>query len=394
MIDLGASTLVTARAASSATLFACLATYLACTNSAAPAAASDASAPATSDAGEGAAASDAGAASTTPCTVPASCIGRFTLPGSTYALPYYSTFPLDQPNPQITDLVVFNQGLDRDAATDFSTLVTAAQMSGQLARTLVVTPHFEALANADGTPCTGNADDPAPNDLLWTCDGWSDGLAAASDPQATSYGALDALVAAFLARFPSVARVTISGFSAGGQLTQRYAAANHVDPGAGGTPFRYVIGDPSSYLYFDPRRPANASTCTPQGCPDGFPVYADAGGCPGYNDWKYGTDALEGAAASLTPLQLEQAYVGRTVTYLLGTLDDGPTTAADYSQLDVTCPAEAQGPFRFQRGLAFYAYAVGLLDAGGSSLFTVPGCAHSPTCVFQSEAGVSAVFGE
>ncbi len=87
--------------------------------------------------------------------------------------------------------------------------------------------------------------------------------------------------------------------------------------------------------------------------------------------------------------------MSRDVTYLLGTLDDGPTTAADYSQLDVTCPAEAEGPFRYQRGLAVLRYATGAsLDAGASQLFTVPGCAHSPTCVFGSDAGVSAVFGD
>jgi len=191
--------------------------------------------------------------------------------------------------------------------------------------------------------------------------------------------------------------VTLSGFSAGGQLTQRYAAVNRVDPGSAGAPgraFHYVIGDPSSYLYFDDRRPANASNCTTSGCPDGFPPYPDAGSCAGYNDWKYGTDALEGAAASLTAAQLEEAYLGRNITYLLGTLDNAATTVADYADLDITCAGEAQGPFRYQRGLAFYAYVQDLTDAGTSQLFTVAGCGHSPSCVFGSDAGVAAVFGE
>ncbi len=333
-------------------------------------------------------------AATPSCSTNAtSCLQTFTLPGTSYTLPYYATLPIDEPSPQITSVVVFNQGLDRDAANDFSTLVTAAAAANALGRTLVFTPHFEALVNADGTACTGNADAPASTDLLWTCDAWSDGLAAANDPQVTSYGALDAMLTVVLATFPG-AHVTVAGFSAGGQLTQRYVAANRVDPGPSGVAFHYVVGDPSSYLYFDDRRPANAAACTPSGCPDGFPVYPDAGGCPGYDEWKYGTNDLEGAAASLTAGELEEAYLGRSVTYLLGTLDDAATTTADYADLDVTCAAEAQGPFRYQRGLAFYAYATSLLDAGHAQLFTIAGCGHSAPCVFGSDAGVAAVFGD
>lgn len=334
-----------------------------------------------------------GAAPAVACTDAPSCLHSFTLPGKSYTLPYYATLPIDQASPQVTSVVVFNQGLNRDAANDFSTLVAAAQAAAALGHTLVLTPHFEALVNTDGSACSGNADAPAPTNLLWTCDAWSDGLASTNNPQVTSYGALDAMIATVLTTFPG-AHVTVSGFSAGGQLTQRYVAVNRVDPGPTGSPFHYVVGDPSSYLYFDGRRPANAQNCTPGGCPDGFPVYADAGGCPGYDDWKYGTGALVGAAASLSGAALEQAYLGRSVTYLLGMLDNAATTAADYADLDVTCAAEAQGPFRYQRGLAFYAYATALLDAGPSKLFTVPGCAHSAPCVFQSDAGIAAVFGE
>ena len=321
-----------------------------------------------------------------------------TVPGTNDTLPYYSSFPIGHANPQITDLVVFYEWLDRDVANDFSIMVAAAQAANALAYTLVVTPHFEALVNTDGMACAGATDTPVATDLIWTCDAWAGGLASVGDPQVNSFGALDALIALVLVNF-DIAHVTVAGFSAGGQLTQRYVAANYADPGPNGTPvFRYVVGDPSSYVYFDTRRPANASNCTPAGCPDGFVVYSDDGGpddggCPGFNDWRYGTDDLQGVAASFTPAQLEQTYVARNVTYLLGTLDNAATTAADYSELDTTCSAELEGPFRYQRGLAFYAYATGFIDAGTSELFTVPGCAHSPSCVFGSDAGVAAVFG-
>jgi hypothetical protein len=319
------------------------------------------------------------------------CFGRVTVSGS-FTLPYLGTALLDTPNAALTDLVVFIEGLDRDAANDFATIVAAGQSANALDHTLIVTPEFQALQDGDGGACPGHVDTPVPTDLVWTCEGWSDGLFATNDPTASSYGALDALVAQALAGQTSIVRVTIAGFSAGGQFTQRYVAANRADGQPGGPAFRYVVGDPSSYVYFSALRPVNASSCTLSACPDGFAPFAD-GACPSFDDWKYGTEALGGAAASFAASELESAYVARPVTYLLGTLDDGPTTAADYAQLDVTCPAEAQGPYRYQRGVAYFNYASGPLGASKQTAFDVPGCAHSPSCVFRSDAGVAAVFG-
>jgi hypothetical protein len=307
-----------------------------------------------------------------------------------------SSARLEVANPALTDLVVFIEGLNRDAANDFSTMVGAAKAAGTSASTLLVTPEFQALVDSSGAACTGHADTPASTDLLWYCDTWSEGAFAVNAPTVSSFGALDVLVAQVLGTQPQITRVTVAGFSAGGQFTQRYVAANHADADAharaGGPAFRYVVGDPSSYLYFDVRRPVNASTCTTGGCPDGFAPFADAG-CPSFNRWKYGTDSLQGGAASFTPAALQSAYAARPVTYLLGELDDGPTTAADYAQLDTSCAGEAQGPYRYQRGLAYFGYATSLLDAGASQVRSVPGCAHSPSCVFKSDAGVGAVFG-
>jgi hypothetical protein len=339
------------------------------------------------------------------CTVPTSCISRFTIPGSAYQLPYYSTFPIGSANRQITEAVVFVEGEDHNAANYFSVLVTAAAMANRLADTLILAPHFEvvdsdstsmgtsATSDASASESCGGNDQPEPGDLVWTCDAWLGDVAATDASGITSFESLDALVTAMEQTFPQLQRVVISGFSAGGQFTDRYAAVNGIDHGNHGVPVRYVIGDPSSYLYFDERRPVDPANCTTLGCPESFAPY-DSALCPGYNEWKYGTDDLAGGAASLTPVQLKQAFVARTIHYVLGTLDDGPTTVADYAQLDTSCPAEAQGPFRLQRGLAFYSYVTTLLDAGQQQAQLAPGCGHSPSCVFQSDAGISAVFGE
>jgi pimeloyl-ACP methyl ester carboxylesterase len=325
-----------------------------------------------------------------PCVDLASCLYEVSLGDSGRQLPYYATSSLAQPTATITHAVIFNQGLDRDASNDFTVMVKAALLANQLQSTLIVTPHFEALVDTDGEPCSGHADEPAPSDALWTCDAWSDGLSASNDAQVTSYGALDTLISTVVDAFPQIKDLTVAGFSAGGQLTQRYAAANGVDHSGESPHYRYVVGSPSSYLYFDLSRPTNATTCTTTGCPDGFVAFDGTTACPTFNDWKYGTEALAGAAASFTPSQLQQAFLSRDLTYLLGSLDDGPTELADINELDQTCPAEAQGSYRLFRGLAFHAYA-SMLGAQ-QDIAVVSGCGHDGSCVFQSSAGLAATF--
>ena len=60
----------------------------------------------------------------------------------------------------------------------------------------------------------------------------------------------------------------LAGFSAGGQLVQRYAAVGK----GSDIDLRYVVGRPSSFLYFGAARP-EATT-----------------GCADFNRWKYGLD--------------------------------------------------------------------------------------------------------
>jgi hypothetical protein len=324
------------------------------------------------------------------CTGANACTGRVTIAGTTFTLPYVSSAKLEGAGSGFTHLVVFIEGFNRQAQTDFGTMIKAATAAGALGSTIVVTPEFQALTDAKGVACGGHVDTPAATDLVWQCDDWSDGMFSNNATTVSSYGALDALVSATLASNPSIARVTIAGFSAGGQFTQRYAAANLVD-GAFSAHFDYVVGDPSSYVYLDGRRPVNASNCTPTGCPDGFAI-PDAGGCSSYDNWRYGVQKLQGGAAALNAPTLVAHFTSRTVTYLLGTADNAATTAADVSQLDTSCSAEEEGPFRYQRGLGFFFAATTLYGATGSRLSTVDGCAHSTSCVFQSDAGVAAVF--
>src|SRR5262249_30759927 len=155
------------------------------------------------------------------------------------------------------------------------------------------------------------------DDVLYWNSPWRDGARSSSTsahPRAdrvSSYTVLDALLSAIAdsGNFPNLNTVVVSGHSAGGQLTQRYAAANTGEAdltGDLGLAVRYVPMNPSSYLYLDGRRwdPDAGAFTVPTGV-------------PGYNNYPYGLDNI------LTP---EYAYVASV----------GPDTIrAQYAQRQV-----------------------------------------------------------
>jgi len=86
--------------------------------------------------------------------------------------------------------------------------------------------------------------------------------------------------------------------------------------------------------------------------------------------------------------KIRAEYPRRNVTYLLGELD-----TTDEHNMDKTCPAMAQGPNRFERGVAFFERLQKTLQASHQML-KVPGCAHSGECMYRSAVARRAVFAE
>jgi pimeloyl-ACP methyl ester carboxylesterase len=282
-------------------------------------------------------------------------------------LPYYSSGLRAAP-----DILVAVQGYVRDANRTFNAAAKAAADAGHSGDTLIVAPIFE-VSDKSGEKCSfPGVPEAAPGDALWHCGDWSDG-GPARNGAVTSFRAMDRLIAWLLAQDKAARVVTVAGFSAGGQFVQRYAAFAAVPAGV---KVKFVVADPSSFLYFDSFRPE-----------------AGAAACPGYNDWKFGLGGLpnylgRNAAAA------RAAYAAADVSYLEGALDDsaGPGTA--YKLLSKSCGAALQGPFRLQRGQAYAAYDAKFLAHGAHKLMIVPGCAHSVSCVFPNAAARAALFGD
>src|SRR5262249_9863557 len=154
-------------------------------------------------------------------------------------------------------------------------------------------PHFQT---APGVACSGITDTPAAGDLYWSCDAWKRGEPASNAPQVDSFEALDAIVALLKKDFPALARITVVGHSAGGPVTQRYAAATTEEDAAPHVPTRYIVANPSLYLYFDARRLTKTAVCSDAGdCvldASSFQApYYDAQACPSYDQYPYGMEA-------------------------------------------------------------------------------------------------------
>ena len=277
-----------------------------------------------------------------------------------------------QPLPQVQRALIVIHGRLRNAQTYLHSAEQAATQAGQLSTTLIVAPQF--LNDTDGTRHA------LPDAVLrWHANDWMAGAPALSPASLSSYAALDKILERLddRKRFPNLREVVVAGHSGGAQVVQRYALTTQADKAllADGIKVRYVIANPSSYAYFNAQRP--------------IPTF-DAANCPGFNTWKYGLKELPAYAQGQKHRQLEQAYIERDITYLLGAKDTDPNHPA----LDKSCEAEAQGAFRLERGKNYFEYLTQRHPQGlNQRLVEVPGVGHNGDQMFTSPEGQKALFG-
>ena len=275
-----------------------------------------------------------------------------------------------QPLPEVQRALIIVHGRLRNAQTYLHSGERAAEQAGQRATTLVIAPQ---LLNQDDI-----ARHHLPDALLhWKGNDWMAGAPSSGPVTLSSYAALDAILQRLSdrKRYPALKQVVIAGHSGGAQVVQRYAllTGEHAELKQAGIGLRYVIANPSSYAYFDAWRPMQ--------------VVKD--NCPGFNDWKYGLQKLPAYAAGHSARELEQRYVQRDITYLLGQQDIDPQHPA----LDKGCAAEAQGAYRLIRGHNYFDYLrqrhpQGLMQR----VVEVPGVGHDGDKMLTSPEGQAALF--
>jgi hypothetical protein len=280
-----------------------------------------------------------------------------------------------KPQPGVTRAVIVIHGWGR---SDLRAGERAAARAGAAAEgAILIAPQFLIQADVDAHHL--------PSDILhWGVNDWKIGYDARGPAPVSSFEVLDTLLARLANRqlFPRLQTVVIAGHSAGGQFVQRYAAVGH---GQGpllqlGVHLRYVVANPSSYVYFRPARPLDAVRA------DGTPA-----SCPKLDRWQYGLDGRLPSYASqpVDPQALERDYLARDIVYLLGTADNDPA----HHQLDRSCAAEAQGATRFDRGTRYFAYLSSRLHGAWTQrLLEVPGIGHHSSQMLSSACGRAALF--
>ncbi|MCU1759388.1 alpha/beta hydrolase [Pseudomonas sp. 14P_8.1_Bac3] len=273
---------------------------------------------------------------------------------------------------KIERVLIIIHGRLRNAETYRKSGERAAEQAGQSTNTLVIAPQFLNETDIALHPVADTV-------LRWQGNDWMAGGLSTAPFALSSYAALDQIIARLGDRrqFPDVKEVVIAGHSGGAQVVQRYALLNHDQPElkAAGVHVRYVVANPSSYAYFDERRPLAFSHAK----------------CPDYNRWKYGLTDLPAYADGQTPAQLEANYVQRDIVYLLGQEDIDPNHPA----LDKSCEAEAQGAYRLARGRSYFEYLKRRHPQGLSQqLVEVPGVGHNGDGMFTSPEGQKVLFGQ
>lgn len=293
-------------------------------------------------------------------------------------LPVFLSRDWEAPLPGVTQAVIIVHGALRNAGIYLRAAEEALAKSGVAeTTTLLVAPQFLAPPDirAHGLPDAV---------LRWSLEGWKGGEPAEAPAPISAFAAFDAVLArlADRRRFPDLARVIIAGHSAGAQVVQRYAVVGRGEATLtqAGIAVRYVVANPSSYLYFSDDRPRPDGSLAP---------FADAARCPTFDRWKYGLAGAPAYAGS-EAAGLERQYVARDVVYLLGTADTDP----NHPMLDRSCAGMAEGPYRYARGLAYFHY---LQAREGSALrhrvVEVAGVGHDGRAMFNSVCGLAVLFG-
>lgn len=157
-------------------------------------------------------------------------------------------------------------------------------------------------------------------------------------------------------------------------MVQRYAAVGHRIAAfeKSGIALRYVVSNPSSYLYFD----------------DDRPVPFTVAGCENFNTWKYGLRVAPPYVGAPPAPDVENAYIARKVTYLLDADDEDPNR----SDLDKSCAGEAEGPNRLQRGVNYFQHLQSRHSTGFNQRLLLIHAANSSRRLYASACGMDALF--
>ena len=263
--------------------------------------------------------------------------------GKTYTLRYASNHPIAEPNKKIKQLIIYIHGARRNGLDYYEWGEAAVTAENKDESTLFISPQFTSLKDLEDH----NHNE---NHLFWANNNWRIGVESVSSKKRkmgeafSSFSLVDSIIARVCdpKLFPKLKKVIVIGHSAGGQFVQRYAG---MAPILRGYKFRFIVMNPSSYLYFDERRPIK------MGDKLTF-LKPDSTGCGDYNEYPKGFEKLNPYAAKIGAETIKQQFLTRDIVFVLG----GSDVDMNDPSMDKTCSGNMQGRFRLERGQFYYEY--------------------------------------
>lgn len=283
---------------------------------------------------------------------------------------YLSSYELDKKDESITRLVIVIHGVTRNAEGYFQAIAPVVVKEN----TVLIAPHFLT------------AEDPLKQKQLhWTSSGWKRGDKSTEEYsfRYSSFEILDTLITTVLRKLPKVNEIIVVGHSAGGQFVHRYAAGNQKEGSLRGVKMKYVVVNPSSYLYLNDKRwdEKSHSFTAPLTTTGILLDIRNILACPDYDEYAKGLQNLNAYMRSVGEQRLQKNLVNRKVVYLLGSADTGE------AQLDTSCAAMLQGKDRFERGNIFVEHLNTFFPKNNALKIIVSGVGHNSAKMFQSAEG-------
>jgi hypothetical protein len=295
---------------------------------------------------------------------------------------------LNTKNTCIKEVIFAVHGIERNAESRYDSVLDAAKSVGKERNVLIISPFFK-----------NESDDPSSSDFYWRS--WKQGDKSLNfGTRISSFEIADLMLENVITTgyFPQITQAIVTGHSAGGQFAQSYAVTTDITQSFSHINFSFLVLNPSSYTYLNTLRPT-PNTSNSYETPVYYtifgwrmkPIFSEvAGYCPDdYNDYKYGLERTNSYGDRYPNNVLSSQYISRRVYYFLGELD----TDQNDSDLDTSCEAQVQGPYRLARGKNYFGYLENIFPSNNHSIGIVPDVGHDGRLMYNATMVKNALFG-
>ncbi len=297
--------------------------------------------------------------------------------GGSQLLSYASTLPLTIKDTTIKRLLIYIHGIKRNGMDYFAHAENMLLSANEIKTTLLIAPQYPDLTDLTSHELSKGF-------LFWKKAEWKDGyesIKTAKGGAVSSYEVLDSIIARVLNsnNFPNLKTIIVAGHSAGGQFVQRYSAITPLPDQFTGYKFRFLVMDPSSYMYPDGKRPVAKKTY----------LQPNVNDCPEYDLYPKGLNNLNTYAQAIGSSIILHNIFSRAIFVLLGEND----TNTEDPNLDVSCAANLQGPNRLERGIRYSEYLKQFPKYGAKTNYSiVGGTGHSSSKMINSSEAKNWIF--